>query len=128
MKVLVCGGRRYPHRDLVYRALDHLHRVRGITSIVHGAAGHIDRKTGEVLDGADLLAGAWARDRGIPEAPYPADWDAFGRGAGPIRNLKMLNMERPDRLVAFSGGDGTNDMLTKWAAYSDVPPWRPYGA
>ncbi len=43
--------------------------------------------------GADSLAGEWARARGIPETPVPAEWEKHGRKAGPIRNEQMLAMK-----------------------------------
>lgn len=49
--------------------------------------------------------------------PYPADWKAFGKGAGPIRNRKMYDAEKPELVIAFhsditlSASKGTKDMV-----------------
>jgi hypothetical protein len=48
--------------------------------IVHGAC----------PTGADVIADRLARDHGFAVERYPADWDRFGKGAGPARNLEMV--------------------------------------
>lgn len=99
MKALVCGGRDYDDRDTLFILLDRIHRQRHISIIVHGNA-----------SGADKLAGEWAHFRGRECIYYPADWKRHGRAAGPIRNQRMLEAEKPDFVVAFPGGPGTADM------------------
>lgn len=60
---------------------------------------------------ADTLGVAWASANGIPVKHYPADWDAYGRSAGIIRNKQMA--EYADFLVAFLDGKshGTKNMI-----------------
>jgi len=41
----------------------------------------------------------------------PAEWDKFGRRAGPLRNEQMLREGKPDVVVAFPGGRGTAHMV-----------------
>jgi hypothetical protein len=69
--------------------------------IIHGGA-----------SGADRLAGEWAASRGIPVEVHPADWQKYGRAAGPIRNQQMID-RKPDMVVAFPGGRGTADMVRR---------------
>lgn len=102
MRVLVCGGRGYADRATLFHTLDRLHREMGFTVVIHGAA-----------PGADSLADAWARKNKIPREPYPAEWDTHGHSAGPIRNTQMLVNGMPERVVAFPGGAGTADMVSK---------------
>ena len=99
MKVLVCGGRNYDDKATLYSKLDNLETRP--TVIIHGAA-----------RGADSLAGQWAKDRGIPVDVFPADWDTHGRSAGYIRNKQMLVEGKPDLVIAFEGGKGTENMVT----------------
>lgn len=115
MRILVCGGRDYFDRRKVYRALDHLHAVRGITCVIHGAA-----------PGADSIADDWARTRGISVEPYAAEWKRLGPMAGPKRNREMLEFGKPDGVVALPGGPGTADMCAK-AEAAGLKVWRPYG-
>jgi len=49
----------------------------------------------------------------IPVIPFPPEWKRYGPKAGPIRNKQMLDEGRPDLVVAFPGGNGTNDMVKK---------------
>lgn len=97
MTVLVCGGRGFYNRALVYRVLDEIKP----SLVVNGAA-----------SGADDLSTQWAQERGVTVREFPADWKT-GRSAGPIRNAVMLRDGKPDLVVAFPGGDGTHDMKTR---------------
>jgi hypothetical protein len=57
--------------------------------------------------GADSIAANEAVDwflrtnRGGIVDPFLADWNRFGRGAGPIRNAQMLAEGKPHRGLAF---------------------------
>jgi len=103
LRVLVCGGRDYHDRRTVDSILTQLHRVFGpIEFIVQGGA-----------DGADRWGAEWGRDNNIPVGTYNADWKKHGRAAGPIRNQKMLEEAKPDAVVAFPGGRGTGDMVSR---------------
>lgn len=110
MKVLVCGGRDYADAFCVYAYLDELHAKQPISLLLTGGA-----------DGADELAFQWAMSRQINTMIVPAKWDKYrfsagksGKNpAGPIRNQEMLDKGQPDLIVAFPGGRGTRDMVTK---------------
>lgn len=109
MRLLVCGGRDYTAVGDAHRMLDALHGLRPIGMLIHGAA-----------RGADSIAANWAKTRGIATVAYPADWDRFGKRAGPVRNRQMLHEARPDAVLAFPGGRGTADMV-KQARAQKVP-------
>lgn len=115
MRLIVCGGRGYSDEATVFAALDHVHAKRRISLVIQGGA-----------PGADALAKRWAAERGVECIEVRADWTAHGRTAGPIRNGKMLGM-RPDGVVAFPGGRGTEDMCRQ-AAERGVTVWRPIQA
>jgi hypothetical protein len=102
MRVLVCGGRDYPDsgRDSLFASLDRL--LVGATWLIHGDARGVDR-----------LAGQWAHQRGIPVTPFPANWNAYGKRAGWLRNQEMLDIGKPDLVIAFPGGGGTADMVRR---------------
>ncbi len=99
MKVLVCGGRDYDDWPKLKKALDQFHEVTPITEIIHGGA-----------QGADRLSGVWARWNNIKETVFPANWKEHGKSAGPIRNKQMLDEGKPDVVMAFKGGKGTENM------------------
>ena len=101
MKVLVCGGRGLTDEALVHRILDEQHRVIAFTHLIHGNA-----------TGADQLADKWAHSHGVQRVSCPADWSHHGRGGGPIRNQRMIEL-RPDLVIAFPGGAGTANMVAQ---------------
>lgn len=99
MIVVVTGGRDFGDFERVYRSLDYVHGWNPISLLVNGAA-----------TGADNLSAWWAYYRGIPRIDCPADWKKHGKAAGPIRNSLMLEEYRPQLVVAFPGGRGTQNM------------------
>src|ERR1700679_1966392 len=102
MRLLVCGGRDYSDLARVEAELDAIHAVTPITLLIHGAA-----------FGADTLAWQWAKCHSVPVMAVPADWFNHGKSAGPKRNAKMLAEGRPNLVLAFPGGRGTEDMVSK---------------
>lgn len=113
MRILVCGGRDYQDINCVTDSLERLRRAGLISLLIHGDA-----------SGADRLASQWARDAGMDQVSYPANWKAHGRAAGPMRNRRMLHHGRPQALVAFPGGRGTADMVGL-AEQAGLPVWQP---
>jgi len=85
MKVLVCGDRNWDDYAVVKAVLDSLN----IDLIISGGNG-----------GADKMAERYAKETSIEIEVHYADWKRYGKGAGPIRNMEMLNRE-PDLVVAF---------------------------
>jgi hypothetical protein len=106
MKVIVCGGRDYADKQRVESVLDEIHAKTPITELIQGGA-----------DGADRLAFGWAcRARGISNiVTHHAEWEKYGRRAGPIRNALMLE-DKPDLVIAFPGGRGTANMIKQTLA------------
>jgi hypothetical protein len=100
MRVLVCGGRDFSDRELLFDTLAALHAATPITALIHGAA-----------KGADRLAGEWGESAGVPVLAFPADWKRYRNAAGPKRNAQMLAEGKPDLVVAFPGGTGTANMI-----------------
>jgi hypothetical protein len=111
MKVLVCGGRAYNDKEKVYSVLDNLNNNKKIYCIVQGGA-----------KGADSIAAQWASDREVLCLTFKADWDLYGKAAGMHRNLKMLKETKPDMVVAFPGGKGTDNMVK--IAYKYLVPYE----
>jgi len=102
MRVLVCGGRGYEDWaavEVVLRIFDPRY-----TTLIHGAcptgADHIAESVAHALHWQRLI-------------PYYADWDKYGRAAGPIRNKRMLVEGKPDVVIVFPGGNGTANMVSQ---------------
>jgi hypothetical protein len=111
-RVLICGGREFADRNWLFRELDRLNGAEPFSCVIAGGA-----------VGADTMAREWAESRAIPVIEFKADWDGQGRKAGPIRNQRMLDEGAPDVVVAFPGGNGTEDMCAKATAVG-VRVWR----
>lgn len=105
MKVLVTGGTLFRDRDWLWAGLDLLHSMSPITLIIEGGA-----------IGADCFAKEWAERRGVPIHTEDAEWEKFGKAAGPIRNSKMAQM-KPDVVLAAPGHKGTASMVEIAAAH-----------
>lgn len=103
MRVIIAGGREYELSAEDLEVLDRLKTTLPISEVVCGMA-----------RGADLGGRDWALANGIPVREFPADWQGLGRKAGPIRNQAMADYA--EALVAFPGGKGTADMVTKATA------------
>lgn len=108
MKVIIAGGRDFADWQVF---ADTMYRVREagivISEVFCGCA-----------PGADTMGEHWAgvllRDP-IPVRRFPADWDRYRAGAGPIRNQVMVDAGA-DGLIAFPGGAGTADMVRRAVA------------
>lgn len=100
MKVIIAGSRHMPFS--AYPLIEEAVRRSGfdVTEEVCGMAA-----------GADTFGKKWAFSKGIPVKNFPADWDTYGKKAGPIRNGEMA--EYADALIAFlwDGSRGTANMI-----------------
>ena len=98
MKVLICGSRDWVDTIPIKEVIDAL--SSGSTVIVGGARG------------ADLIAQNLAEERDdIKIKVFYALWDCWGKRAGYIRNIEMLD-ERPDIVYAFPLGESRGTYLT----------------
>jgi YspA, cpYpsA-related SLOG family len=65
--------------------------------------------------GADLLARDCAIKLGIESRQYTAQWELYGRAAGPLRNREMIEKEKPEVVLAFHDNieksKGTRNMI-----------------
>lgn len=101
-KVIIAGCRDFTDYELLREKCDyHLQNLRLEDIVI--VSGH--------ASGADSLGERYAQDRGFQLETYPADWQAHGRAAGPIRNAKMASVAHA--LIAFWDGKsrGTKNMI-----------------
>ncbi len=89
LKVLVCGSREWPTPERIFQRLLELPLD---TKIIHGTA-----------KGVDSQADFYARQLGLSVQRFPANWDQYGKRAGFLRNVQMLE-EQPDLVLAFWDG------------------------
>ena len=98
MKVIIAGGRDFDNYDFVLDAI--LESGFDIKTIISGGA-----------KGVDDIAKEISLEAGISYEEFPADWGAYGKAAGPIRNRLMA--EYADALIAIWDGNssGTKNMI-----------------
>ena len=83
------GSRNFnDYTDIIYDVL--LSMPKNIT-VIHGCAKGVD-------SAVDLIA----EGLGLKVLKFPADWQRYGKSAGPIRNMEMIKM--CDVLIAFWDG------------------------
>jgi hypothetical protein len=88
-QVIIAGDRDYLDRDHIKAEMNALWKEIGPFEVISGCA-----------RGVDTVSGNLAMDAGIPVHSYPAEWDKYGKGAGPVRNRQMLN-HPATHLLAF---------------------------
>lgn len=99
MKVIIAGSRDIYDYDLVKEAI--VASGFEITEVVSGRA-----------RGVDSLGERWAHENGVPLQTFPADWEKFGKAAGPIRNGEMAEYSEALIAVMWSeGSKGTANMV-----------------
>ena len=113
MKVLICGGRKWGYRwsdrwrqwikdyNQFNEEAKYIVENYKPTFVITGGA-----------HGADEI-GYSIRGFGVDGRVYPADWKTRGGAAGPIRNQQMLDEGKPDLVIAYPGGNGTEDMIRR---------------
>ena len=101
LNVIVAGGRDYSDYNAVKTKLDNFRstlKPGTEINIISGGA-----------KGADNLGERYASENKLGIQRFKADWNEYGKAAGPIRNADMA--AEGDVLIAFPGGDGTKDMI-----------------
>jgi hypothetical protein len=110
VKVLVCGSRDWTDRGEVDAAISGLPGEHEAVTVVVGDA-----------NGADAIAAEFAAYYGFEIHLHRANWDYYGKRAGILRNLAMLD-ECPDLVIAFqrNGSRGTQHTIDE-ARKRDIP-------
>ena len=75
--ILITGDRNWTDYDFILEVLSRF-KDKSVL-LIHGDC-----------RGADKLAGKAARELKFEVDSHPAEWDKYGRGAGPIRNTEMV--------------------------------------
>lgn len=98
IRVIVAGPRDYWQFDVIKKAMDYY-------------LGNLDwGLVCGMAPGVDTVARNIAEAQGRKIFPFPADWDQYGKSAGPIRNGEMANFA--EALLAFDNGSpGTANMI-----------------
>lgn len=106
MKTIIAGSRTIQHLDFVWNVISMCPWIDDITEVVSGTCRGVDRM-GEV----------YAKTRKWPIKRFPANWKAYGKKAGPMRNEKMARYA--DALIVVWDGEskGTKNMIKEAKKY-----------
>lgn len=115
-RLLVSGSREY-HKEFVL-----------CMAIIRKAIKHPDIVVvhGDCPKGADRMAKDFCKRWGIPQDPFPANWDLYGKPAGHIRNKEMVDTN-PDFAFFFLEGKSSGTLNCLDHAIKKGIPYRVYG-
>ena len=113
MRILVCGGRSFADKEFVFRTLSILYRDEWCKNLPNPIREEDLTIISGCAKGPDTFALQWAVWAGFTQDKYPAEWEKYGKSAGPIRNQQMIDEGKPDLVIAFPGGAGTADMIRR---------------
>ena len=109
MRIQITGSRDFTDFSIVQSAIVRTIEDSGAITynswVVHGGA-----------RGADTLADRIAKRIGCEVEVFPANWNRYGKMAGHIRNVEMLDTD-PDIVLAFfkrgAGNRGTQNLVNE---------------
>ena len=105
MKIIIAGGLKFkPNASSALWLIQLLKELKP-DEIVSGCA-----------KGADTFGELTAKTLNIPVKKFPANWELYGKAAGPIRNEQMANYS--DACILFPGDKGTDDMRRRAKEHS----------
>lgn len=99
MKLLIVGSRSFTDYKKMKIVLYNRYSVDQIDEVISGGA-----------QGADTLAQQFAEEHDIKFTEYPAKWRTFGKRAGILRNMNMVNAA--DEVIAFWDGKSAGTRFT----------------
>ena len=101
MKVIIAGSRNFINYHVLKKECNQFLLDKKNIEIV----------SGDHYKGADKLGVQYANEKGFNIVRFPAEWNKFGKAAGPIRNKEMAIFA--DALIAFWDGKsrGTKNMI-----------------
>lgn len=98
-RVIIAGSRQYTNYDTVLHAMTEL-------------AGNIPKNNLEIVSGhasgVDSLGEMFARRNHIRLKLFPADWNKYGKKAGPLRNREMAEYASRCKGILLLIWDGTS--------------------
>lgn len=95
-RMIICGGRDFQDMDLFIRSMRKMLQQYPDVEII---SGHASR-------GADRMGEQYATSIGLPLKIFPAQWAAYGKRAGYLRNTQMLDYARQGDPVVVAFWDG----------------------
>lgn len=98
LKIIIAGSRDFDNYDLLEETMSNfLKENTNNVEIVSGTA-----------RGADRLGEKFAENHGYQVKRFPANWNLYGKSAGPIRNRKMAEYASEGHGILFVFWDGAS--------------------
>jgi YspA, cpYpsA-related SLOG family len=124
LRVIICGSRNWTGVAAVERIH---HTLLAVEMLCTALNSPLQLVHGDCPIGADAIADRWARRRDYDPILFPADWNKYGRAAGPIRNEAMAKAGA-HLCIAFlrDNSDGTTNMISNAQACNIatfIVPW-----
>jgi hypothetical protein len=114
MKVIIAGSRTFDNYEELEKVCDRLLINQTEIEIISGD-GNGGFVNGKKVHGADQLGIQYAESRSYKVTKFPANWDMYGKSAGPKRNLLMTVYAAGEEngLIAFwdKKSRGTKNMI-----------------
>ena len=110
-RIIICGGRHFKDYERLESTMNEvMNKIAPWRDVVEIVSGH--------CEGADQLGELYAKNHDLPCKVIPAQWEKFGKSAGPIRNSEMVKYAAEAEMpvvVAFRSPrtTGTNDTVKK---------------
>lgn len=109
-KIVVAGCRYYQNYEEAREYINYcISNIKNKYTLIFVSGGCI---------GGDFLGEKYARENGYEIERYMAEWDKYGRSAGPKRNEKMAQIA--DYVICFWDGEskGTKSMISSARKYN----------
>lgn len=117
-KIAISGSRNYPasRSRLVSQC---------ITTEYRRYNGDVLFLVGDCPTGADFIAKSFLDEKDWPYKEFKAEWDRYGKAAGPRRNIEMIDYGA-EELIAFPDSDsrGTKQ-CAEYASSLNIPVYFP---
>ena len=97
MKLAIIGSRNFNDYEYLKEKVNKIHEGKLVNLIVSGGA-----------KGADSMGEEWAKECKVSTLIFNPDWKKYGRGAGFVRNKKII--ENCDCVLAFWDGESKGTM------------------
>lgn len=136
MRILVCGGRNFSDLSTPEKKRDEkaVSQYKFVMEVLHKIteefSKHVDFYDNWLPSDITIISGGakgvdstaidFAAVNWCPFVEFKANWKKYGKRAGPIRNQAMIDQGKPDLVVAFPGGTGTADMVSR-AIKANIP-------
>jgi hypothetical protein len=109
LNIVICGSRSITDEEKVFKIIESVLCDMNIGTIITGGA-----------KGVDEIAKNWAIKKGIPHKQMDADWETYGKSAGPIRNKEMAIVGNATLAIVDDKSVGTWNMIENAVTWKHV--------